>query len=145
MAFQFPLATVLRLREIAEEREERLLSQILGQIAQAQQTLADLSAQRALLICARESELQQRVSAAELHFSNAQIVLVEERQKKALEQLDKLETLRLQQVKIYEEAHRKRELLAGMRDEHLEHFRTEQSRREQNMLDDNFAARKSRR
>jgi flagellar export protein FliJ len=143
MGFRFPLATVLRLREIAEDREERLLAQILRQIAHTRQDLEDLGAERAQLVRTREGELQQRMAAADLHLSNAQIVAIEERQKVALELMNKLETLRSQQVKVYEATHRNRELLAGMRAQQREWFHTEQSRQEQRIQDDNFAARKS--
>jgi hypothetical protein len=87
--------------------------------------------------------VQSARSLFDLHLSNAQIVAIEERQKVALELMNKLETLRSQQVKVYEATHRNRELLAGMRAQQREWFHTEQSRQEQRIQDDNFAARKS--
>jgi flagellar export protein FliJ len=142
MAFRFSLATVLRLREIAEEREERLLGQILKQIVQAKQAIADLEAHRSNLIRQREADLQNQMSAAELHVSYAQLRALEDKQKQAAEQLTKLETLRVQQLKIYEAAHRNRELLTGMREEQLESHRLEQTKLEQSIMDDNFISRR---
>jgi flagellar export protein FliJ len=144
MGFQFSLATVLRLREIAEEREERLLGQILQQIAQCRQMIADLQGQRTKLAAIRENKLKELISAADLQITDGEMRLVESRQASREEQLMKLEEMRLQQVKVYELAHQARELLSGMREEQLEAFRRERTRLEQNAMDDNFISRRKR-
>jgi flagellar export protein FliJ len=145
MAFKFSLATVLRLREIAEEREERLLMQIRQQMAQSQQELAELDARSVAVIAQRESELTNQIPATELQDSYMRISMLEERKKIVRERLAKLETLRIQQMKIYETAHRDKEVIEQIREEKLELFQREQVRREQRDMDDNFAARKARR
>jgi flagellar export protein FliJ len=145
MAFKFSLATVLRLREIAEDREERLLMQIRQQMAQSQQELADLDARCIAVIAQRESELKDQIPATELQDSYMQISVLEERKKIVREHLTKLEMLRIQQMKVYETAHRNREVIEQIREEKLELFRRDQVRREQHDMDDNFAARKARR
>jgi flagellar export protein FliJ len=145
MAFKFSLATVLRLREIAEDREERLLMQIRQQMAQSQQELAELDARCIAVIAQRESELKGQIPATELQDSYMQISVLEERKKIVREHLTKLETLRIQQMKVYETAHRNREVIEQIREEKLELFRRDQVRREQHDMDDNFAARKARR
>jgi flagellar export protein FliJ len=145
MAFKFSLATVLRLREIAEGREERLLMQIRQQMAQSQQELADLDARCTSVIAQRESELQGQIPATELQDSYLQISTLEERKKIVREHLMKLETLRVQQMKVYETAHRNREVIEQIREEKLELFQREQVRQEQHVMDDNFASRKARR
>ena len=144
MAFRFSLATVLRLREIAEEREERLLSQILAQLARARQKLAELEAEHAACICKREAHLQGSMSACELHVFYGEMRLLEEQQQLEREQIEKLETLRLRQTKLYEVAHQARELLSNMRDEQRGTFEYEQARREQSTLDDLFISRRVR-
>ncbi|RXH57271.1 hypothetical protein [Granulicella sibirica] len=143
MAFRFTLATVLRLREIAEEREERALSQILKEIAQAHQNLADIQARRVRIIALREVQLRARMSAAEIHISQGEIKALDLREKDAQAHIRKLDGLRQQQVKVYETEHRKRELLAGLREQQLYAYRREQTRQEQNMMDDNFSARRA--
>lgn len=142
MAFQFPLATLLRLREIAEQREERLLGQIQSQIAQHQQTLLDLAAQRRSCIAHREQMFQQGTPSAEIVGFYDRIRKIEELEQKGREQLAKLEGLRIQQMKAYEAAHGKKELLAGLREEQLEAYRSTQTRREQSVMDDNFSSRR---
>ncbi len=143
MAFHFPLATLLRLKEIAEEREERLLGQILGQLAKAKTTLIDLQIHHTESIRRREAELRRMIAGSELHVFYGEMRALEEKQEQAREQIQKLETLRAQQMKIYETAHQSRELLSGMREKQLERYRYEQTRREQSTLDDNFASRRA--
>ena len=145
MRFQFSLATVLRLREIAEEREERLLGQILNQMAHTRQKISDLQVKRAHLVSRREDGLSRQISAAELQIAYGHMNFLDEQQQSARDYLARLEVSRQQQVKVYEAAHQARDLLAGMREEQLEEFRREQTRQEQSAMDDNFIARRSRR
>jgi flagellar biosynthesis chaperone FliJ len=132
------------LREIAEEREERLLMQIRQQMAQSQQELADLDGRCNAVIARRESELAGQIPATELQDSYMQIFVLDERRKIVREHLVKLETLRLQQMKAYETAHRNLEVIEQIREEKLELFQREQVRLQQHVMDDNFAARKAR-
>lgn len=142
MGFRFALATLLRLREIAELREERLLGQILNQIAQSRQTLAELEAQRQSLIAQRELALRQTTSAFDITGFYGRMRGIEDQELAGREHLAKLMTLREQQMKIYETAHRNRELLSGLRSDQLEAFQREQIRQEQNAMDDNFSSRR---
>lgn len=143
MAFRFSLATLLRLREIAEQREERLLGQILAQMAQTRQTLNDLAAQRKSLIAQQEIALRQPTSAFDIHGFYGQMRAIDEMELTGREHLAKLATLREQQMKIYEKAHRDHELLCGIKSDKLEAFQREQTRQEQNAMDDNFSSRRS--
>ena len=145
MAFKFSLATVLRLREIAEDREERLLMQIRQQMAQSHHELAELDARCIALIAQRESELTNQIPAASVQGSYMQISVLEARKKGVREHLIALEALRVQQLKVYEKAHQNREVIEQIRKEKLEVFQREQVRREQHDMDDNFAARRARR
>ena len=140
MAFQFSLETVLRVRKIAEDREERLLSQILQQIAECRQSLAELASRRAALVCERERALEAKTSAAELIFLHGQTRVVEDLEESGARHLANLEKLRAQQMRVYETAYGNRKLLANMREEQLDGFRAEQARTEQKEMDDRFAA-----
>jgi flagellar export protein FliJ len=142
MGFQFSLATVLRLREIAEQREERLLTQILVQINSTRQSLDELKTQVNALLRRREQELQERTPAAQLHVNYAQMRALEAMQKDVTDQLAQLETLRLQQVKIYDAARCARELVAAVREQQFERFIYERARQEQMMMDDMFISRR---
>jgi flagellar export protein FliJ len=143
MAFRFSLATLLKLREIAEQREERLLGQIQSQIVQARQSLVDLATQREGLFRRREEALQQSTSAVELLNSYEQVRVVERHEENGRAQLEKLETLRVQQMKIYQDAHRKAEVLTEMRGDQKELFYKELTKKEQSVMDDNFSSRRA--
>jgi len=142
MGFRFPLATVLRVREIAEDREERRLAYILSQIGRARQSLREVQTQNSNLILVREAQIRKQLSAAQLQISYNQLRALEIMQKEIQSQLSNLETLRDQQTKIYEAAHRDREVISGMREKQLGRFQYEQARREQNSMDDTFASRR---
>ena len=142
MGFRFPLATLLRLREITEQREERLLGQILNQIVASRQTLAELETQRRSLRMQRDLALQQTTSAFQILGFDAQMGHIDDLEVAGREHLAKLATLREHQISIYETAHRDRELLSGMKHERQELFQAEQVRQEQRVMDDNFASRK---
>jgi flagellar FliJ protein len=143
MAFRFPLATVLRLREIAEDREERLLGQILQQITQARQVLADLQERHAALLKSREAALNQQMTGVELLDSYSCMRTIEDMQRLGQQQMVRLEALKAKQLRTYEEAHRNRELLSDMRKQKYEIYEQERGRKEQAVQDDNFSARMS--
>lgn len=142
MGFRFPLATLLRLREIAEQREERLLGQILNQIVQAHQTLADLEAQRRALIAQRELALRQTTSGFDIMSYYERLRGIDDLERIGREHLAKLFALREQQMKVYEAAHRNHELLSGMKSDQREAYQREQTRQEQSAMDDNFSSRR---
>ena len=144
MAFRFSLETVLRVRKIAEDREERLLGEILQQMAQCRRSLADLASRRTSLLLERQRALEARTPAGELLFWSAQIQVVDSLQQSGRQHLADLEKLRAQQLSVYAEAHKNRKLLATMREEQLDRFRAEQVRAEQKQMDDRFSAMQAR-
>jgi flagellar export protein FliJ len=143
MAFKFTLATLLRLREIAEQREERLLGQIQNQIAHNRQTLTDLATQRKDVIERREVALTEAVSGVDILDSYARVKAIESLEESGREQLEKLLALRDQQMKVYQSAHRDSEVLTEMRVEQKEDFYKERTKQEQSAMDDNFSSRRS--
>jgi flagellar FliJ protein len=143
MPFKFPLATVLRLREIAEQREERLLGQIHSQLAQSRLALADLEARRRQLVAQRETSLQRSTSAVEITGFYAGLHLIDEHTASCKAQLVKLEAMRDQQTRIYMSAHADKETLSEMRKQLHQQYDRELVRKEQSELDDNFSSRRS--
>jgi flagellar FliJ protein len=145
MGFKFSLATVLRLREIDEEREERLLGQILSEITSTRLELDDLHRQVENLLRSREQQLQTTTSAAQLQITYGHMRALENLQKDVTEQIKNLEGLRDQQMRIYQNARRNREVVSSLRDQQQVVYRELKKRQEQSLMDDNFAARLSRR
>lgn len=143
MAFRFPLETVLRLRQIAEEREERAMEQILREMAQQRQQLVDLAASRRQLIDQGETMLRGKIAAAELLLLRGQIRALEDREANGKKHLAHLEQQRQEQKKTYEAAHRNREILSRMREQQMEQFKRVQVRKEQIQMDDIFSCRRT--
>ena len=143
MAFRFSLETVLRLKQVAEEREERAMEEILRKIAREQQELGDLAAARKRLSEQCEAALRSKTSGAELLFVRGQIRALEGRESNARENLAHLVEQRQAQMKVYETAHRNRELLSRMREEQIEYFRRKQALKEQMQMDDIFSCRRT--
>lgn len=141
MGFRFSLATLLRIREIAEQREERLLGQIEQEIAQHRKTLVDLALQRERMILQREEALLQSTSAVDLINSHVRVAAIRELEASGRDQLAKLTALREKQMKIYQTAHRNSELLAGMRDDQRLEYDKSRIKQDQAAMDDNFSSR----
>lgn len=141
MAFRFPLATLLRLREIAEQREERLLGQIQNQIAQSRLTLEEIARRRKNILNQREQALNEKTSGVGVADFYGQSKALERVEMQTRDQLAKLIVLRDQQSRIYQVASRSREVLSGMRDDQKAAFCKDQTKLEQKALDDSFSSR----
>jgi len=144
MAFRFPLAAVLLIRQHAEEREERALKKIQLAISRVRREMEVIDAEIATAQQAREQALQQPTPAFEIHESQRQIEGATERKHLLLEQLEELTRELLQQLKIYQAAHRDREALTDMLEKQREVYDREQARATQKQLDDMFMARRHR-
>jgi hypothetical protein len=144
MAFQFSLGTVLRVRGIVEEREERLLQKILFEIAQTLENAIRIDAEIARSDAARSAELFRPMIAQDLHVSYQEAKEMKQRKSEISGQIEKLKQLRDRQLVIYSEARRNREMLTDMRDEKRNVYDVGISRSEQKTLDDNYIARRGR-
>ncbi len=144
MAFRFPLATLLRVRTIQEEREERMLQQILAEIAQTTAAQAEVDAAIERLGASRHEEFAMEATGSDVHSHYGELAGLHERKAELQAHQDKLAALRDKQMKVYEAAHGDRELLAGLGDAQRAAYRSDLAKREQKMLDDNFAARRRR-
>jgi flagellar FliJ protein len=145
MAFRFALETVLRVRSVIEEREERLLKNILYEVSQARESLVRTEHEIAEVNQLRQAEVFKPFTGLDLQASYGHLSDLKQRKNESEAQLTKLEQLRARQMTVYERARQNREMLTNMREDKLTAFETSESRREQQVLDDTFAARKSRR
>ena len=144
MAFQFPLATVLRFRGVLEEREERMLQRILFEISQVQETLASIDAQIAGSYASRHENLFKPIVGHVLHASYGEVKELQQNRKDLEENILKLEQLRDRQFIAYAAARRNREMLSDMREEKRSEYDSDMARSEQKTIDDNFIARRGR-
>ena len=142
MAFQFSLATVLRVRGIVEEREERMLQKILFEISQTLEGLARTKAEIAGSDASRSADTFKPSLGYNLHASYGEVKELMQSREDLAQQIKKLERLRDGQLVIYEQARRNREMLTDMREEKRSAYEFEVGRSEQKTLDDNYIARR---
>jgi flagellar export protein FliJ len=141
-AFRFPLATVLRLRESIEQREERALQKIQLEMARVSHQIEQVTTHIAEAQAAREQALRQQIPAVELQTMlwGAQAAIA--KKDALLETLHALEQQRIQQLNVYQAAHRDHETLLNMAAEQRSAYELHQARVEQKFLDDVFMARR---
>ncbi|MGA3344280.1 MAG: hypothetical protein ABSC76_05340 [Terracidiphilus sp.] len=144
MSFQFSLAAVLRIRGVLEEKEERLLQQILFEIGQAREEYARIEAAILDLDAARSADVFKAHIGRNIHASYGEILELKQNRKNLEEKIDKLEQLRDRQIVVYEAAKRNRELLTGMHEEQRSVYDSGLARQEQKTIDDNYIARRGR-
>ena len=144
MAFRFPLAAVLSVRESVEEHEQRKLEQIQHQIALTLQRIERLEAQALEVLATRERELKQPMAAYLLHASEAERKALANQAERLNECLEKLRADDAKQLQVYKTARRDREMLTEIRDEQREAHAVKQVRQDQKNLDDVFLFRQKR-
>jgi flagellar FliJ protein len=144
MAFRFPLAAVLRVRESIEKREERALQSIQLELARTLHHIEELSVAIGGAHRSREKALQQTISGGHLHSLLWEEQAAEQQLKSLLGQLQVLEQEREKQMKVYQAAHRDREMLTDMLKKQKDIYDQERLRDEQKRLDDIFMARRHR-
>ena len=144
MAFQFSLDTVLRVRGIVEEREERMLQKILFEISQTRETIARTDVEIAGSDESRRADVFKPLIGHHLHASYGAVTELKQDRKNLEAKIAKLEELRDRQLIVYEGARRNREMITDMREEKRGTYDSEMSRRDQKTLDDNYIARRGR-
>jgi len=144
MRFKFPLATVLRVREILEKREERALQAIQLEMAHVLRKIEELRAEIAQGHTAREVAMREPIPAAQLNMLIWATQAAVEKREALLRHLQVLEKRRDQQMTLYKFAHRNRETLTEMEDKQRSAFDQEEARLLQKSLDDIFIARRHR-
>jgi len=141
MAFKFPLATVLQVRQIREDREERMLQQIQFEINQAKSVLEQVDAALERSNLGRRDVLFKQQQGRDVHGSYGELAALKQNRNEILAHLEKLDGLRLRQVKVLASARADREMLTEMRADQVDTYKLGESKREQKALDDNFGAR----
>ncbi len=144
MPFQFRLATVLRVRESLEKREERALQMIQLERTRVVQRVEELSAAITHAHATREQAMRRSMPAGHLHSLLWEEQSAVDQKKSLLLDLQRLEQERDQQMKIYQDAHRNREMLTDMFNEQRDVYEQESMRAQQKQLDDIFIARRHR-
>jgi flagellar export protein FliJ len=144
MAFKFSLGSVLRVRGIVEEREERMLQSIQLELSRAQESLARTEAEIEGSDASRQAEVFKAFLGHNLHASYGEVKQLKETREVLVERIEKLKQLRDRQVVVYQQARRNREMLTDMREEKRSEYDSDVARDAQKTLDDNYIARRGR-
>jgi flagellar export protein FliJ len=144
MAFRFPLATVLRVKESLEKREERELQRIQLEMARVAHQIEQLTEAMTKAYTARNQALQQALPAGHLHTMLWEAQAAAEARNALRISLQGLEEQRLKQMKVYLVAHREHETIINLFNKQRDAYEVEQTRAQQKYLDDIFIGRRQR-
>ena len=141
MGFKFSLASVLRLRESIEQREELALQKAQYEVERVRTRIEELTNELALADKQREQALSESTEAYRLQDMQTSIQLAQEAKRTLMEMHEALKGARDRQMAVYHVARRNREMLSDLRVEQRDTWEQEQARTQQKWLDDLFAAR----
>jgi flagellar FliJ protein len=141
MAFRFTLATVLRVRESIERREERALRKIQLEMARVSRQIDEIDTNIVQSQNARIQLLQQPTPAGQLQTMLWEAQGAVEKRKALLQTLQTLEQQRSKQLQVYQAAHRDHETIINLADEQRAAYELAEARAQQKYLDDIFMAR----
>jgi flagellar export protein FliJ len=144
MAYKFPLATVLRVRGIIEEREEGILQKILFDISKVFDTLERTDSSLSESETSRYNEILKPSTGLQLQVSYGEVKALKQLRKDLEAQIQKLELERDEQLIVYQAARQNREMLTDMLEKHRNTYNSDLNKREQKTLDDNYIARRGR-
>jgi flagellar biosynthesis/type III secretory pathway chaperone len=113
-------------------------------MARVARQIEELTEAMAKAHVAREQALKRTMPGGELQSMLWQVQTAVEGKKTLLVTLQGLEEMRLQQMKVYQAAHRDHETMINMCNEQREVYEIEQARSQQKYLDDIFMARRHR-
>jgi flagellar export protein FliJ len=135
MAFPFGLQAVLHYRYSVEHQEELRLRAANQQVTRVRHILAQIDEQIAQSRVTRSRDLAAGMTSAELQFySDAELMLQMERHK-IQNQMSRLQGLRDQQQRVFEQARQQRQILESLRAQKFQAYQRERRRREQRQLD----------
>ncbi len=140
MSYHFSLSPVLWLRNVVEEREERLLQNIQREIALTAEHLNAAVAEISGSEASRSRETARQCSGIHLHAWYEHLEALRQKRKELEERMEKLEELRGKQMIAYQAARRDREMLDELHSQERTAYEADAARREQSRLDDTFGA-----
>jgi flagellar export protein FliJ len=143
MAFRFPLQAVFHLRQSLEHQQELRLRAANQQVAKVRQLLEQLD-ERIQHMQARESqELGVGTTSAELRFALSCDAALHQQRQEVEREMSRLQNLRDQQQRIFQQARRERETFESLRDHQRREYARDSGRREQRQIDDLFLLRQA--
>jgi flagellar biosynthesis chaperone FliJ len=145
MGYKFPLATLLQVRAIREENEERVLLQIGAEIARTQELQADVSRALERFSANGNAQTGAPLRGSDLQSRYAELHALWQSREDLGNHMQRLHDLKQKQMNIYTVARQNREMLTDMNDNKREEYYAALDKREQKTIADNFLARHKKR
>lgn len=141
MPFRFSLASVLRVRESIERREELALQRVEMEVARVKHRIDELTDELARAGEARENALRNSIPAYDLQSMDAQMNAALDAKQILLDTLQTLQQQRDAQMKLYQVAYNGRQMLTDLLEQKKSEYKQEQDHAQQKRIDDLFASR----
>jgi len=138
MAFRFPLAPLLHLRESVERQSALSLREASLKVVRAQEMLVRLDQFLATSCAFDETGLRAGRRAVELQFASLSRENFEVLRKELKAEIRRLELARRKAAAEYQRAYREREALEALRKNQLRRHQQEDLRRQQRDLDESY-------
>jgi flagellar export protein FliJ len=138
MPFCFPLETVLHFRRSVEHQQELRLRIANQQVARMRHLIEHIEQLIGSLRTRQFQELNTGTTAAELQFNRACEGGLVQQRILATRELQRLQQLRDQQRRLFQEARRERETFESLRQQQRSEYERNARRREQRQLDELF-------
>jgi flagellar export protein FliJ len=139
--FRFTLATLLRVRESIEKREEMALQRAEMEVVRVRQQIEELTIEIARAGEAREKALREAIKAHRLQDIDAGMNSAIAARRALIEALQTLKEQREAQMKRYQAAYSNRQMLTDLSTQQRDEYEQEEARAQQKRLDDIFVAR----
>jgi flagellar export protein FliJ len=139
--FRFSLASVLRVRESIERREELALQRVEMEVARVKHRIDELTDELARAGEARENALRNSIPAYDLQSMDAQMNAALDAKQILLDTLQTLQQQRDAQMKLYQVAYNGRQMLTDLLEQKKSEYKQEQDHAQQKRIDDLFASR----
>jgi len=139
--FRFSLASVLRVRESIERREELALQRVEMEVARVKHRIDELTDELARAGEARENALRNSIPAYDLQSMDAQMNAALDAKQILLDTLQTLQQQRDAQMKLYQVAYNGRQMLTDLLEQKKNEYKQEQDHAQQKRIDDLFASR----
>jgi flagellar export protein FliJ len=143
MAFHFPLQAVLHFRQSVEHQQELRLRAANQQVARARHLIDQIDTRLQQIQTRQSQDMNSGISGAELRFAILCEATLRQQRQALQNELVRLQKLRDEQQKIFQQARRERETFESLRDLQLHTYQCDAARREQRQLDDLFLMRQA--
>lgn len=142
MAFRFPLAALLRHRQVQERQQQVLMQQANFRVEALRRLIEETQEAVAAIAACSDERMQSGARAAELQFDEIRLETLAERRQTLEAEMAEAEKARTLRHQALQHAHQQREVVDTLRTRQLQNYQEQQRRQDQRSLDDLFLLRR---